>query len=1040
MRLEQSLVLNRYFHSLFGARGLEELKQPLNVQEGSAGDGQSYFYGALLGRVRDERLRAKLKDYDVRVMGYEARLSRSREPLSFKYFQYLALLYTETFLDFLTDDPQGFVLRLNSFLDRLKREEISLKDVPAFTVEDLRRFAFFMATGSGKTLLLHVNLWQILYYLERGRHPEALVRRPDHRREFDCIVLVTPNEGLSHQHIREFALSGIDTTLLIQDRTGQRGLGPQVKVIEIHKLAEEPSKEGVSVLLEELGGANLVFVDEGHKGTGSEAQSFKRKQKRLSADGFLLEYSATFAQSIGAAAPKVKKDLLAEYGKAILFDYSYRHFYDDGYGKDFHVLNLVKTGEPRADDLLLGGLLTYYQQVRLFQQNGMDYRPYNLERPLWVFLGSSVNAVYSQEHKRRSDVATVVAFLRRFLEESDWAVRSIRQILKGESGFTDKDSGKDLFAAHLAHLKEYDASGLYGRIAAEIFHGRGGLEVWELKGAEGELGLRVSAPQGKENPYFGVINIGDVPAFKKHLADHLRIEIRDDRFTTSLFEEVNAPASHVNVLVGAKKFIEGWSSWRVSAMGLLNIGKGEGPQVIQLFGRGVRLKGRNWTLKRSKSPPEEGPHPEGVSHLETLFIFGWNADYIQAFREMLEQEEVGHDLHVPVQISFDSWAKLPVPRIRKGYDSRTETWTLGVEPFNISVDLTPQVMVMAGKAVGEGQFGERTRVDFAESSNARLLDMDALYVDLLEYKAARRYDNVYIPRNTLLPILTVTKLYTRADDLCNPHLLQEGALKVLQTYLDRFGARREREAEGQHLEPDVLAAVQESIPAHYTVRVSSDELLKELMSLLRNKDTQLYRTDEGRPLPRLHIDRHLFSPLLLEPKGELADQISISPPGLGVGEARFVRDLQDFWSKHHDGRPYRQMEVYLLRNLPRVGVGFFRRSGFYPDFILWIADRTTKNKHVQFIEPHGMHHGGLSGNEDKIEALNELQRLSSDHAFQSKKITMAGFLLTDTKLEQISDARGKTWETLERDHRILLQESNYIAKLLHARWTTPGAR
>jgi hypothetical protein len=41
MRLEHALVLNRYFHGWFDARDLTELKQPLNVQEGRAADGQS---------------------------------------------------------------------------------------------------------------------------------------------------------------------------------------------------------------------------------------------------------------------------------------------------------------------------------------------------------------------------------------------------------------------------------------------------------------------------------------------------------------------------------------------------------------------------------------------------------------------------------------------------------------------------------------------------------------------------------------------------------------------------------------------------------------------------------------------------------------------------------------------------------------------------------------------------------------------------------------------------------------------------------------
>jgi len=68
-------------------------------------------------------------------------------------------------------------------------------------------------------------------------------------------------------------------------------------------------------------------------------------------------------------------------------DYSYRHFYHDGYGKDFRVLNLSRARENQAHDLLVGGLLAFYQQYHLFHKNNDAYRPYNLEKPLWVFLG-----------------------------------------------------------------------------------------------------------------------------------------------------------------------------------------------------------------------------------------------------------------------------------------------------------------------------------------------------------------------------------------------------------------------------------------------------------------------------------------------------------------------------------------------------------------------------------------------------------------------------------------------------------------------------
>lgn len=1025
MRFDKYLVLNRYFHSLFGTRSLQELKQSLNVQEGTASDGQTYFYGALLGRVDDERLRRKLAEYDIRIVHYQARLARARSSFSFKYFQYLSLLCTEIFLDKLTEDPRAFLSELNRYLSKLKQEEPSLRDFPAFDPEDLRRLAFFMATGSGKTLLLHVNLWQVLHYLEKGKHPEVLVDRSDRRREFDAILLVTPNEGLSQQHLDEFKRSGIDATLLIEDRSFQGTLHPRVRVIEIHKLAEEPSKEGVSILLEELGSANLVFVDEGHKGTGSEAQTWKTRQRRLSSKGFLLEYSATFAQSIGAASKKAQESLLNEYGKTILFDYSYHHFYDDGFGKDFQVLNLERAREDQAHDLLVGGLLTYYQQLELFKSRWREYRSFNLEKPLWVFLGSSVNAVYSREGQKRSDVATAVAFLRRFLEDRDWAVGRIEKTLKGKSGFRNDDTKADLFAARFTHLEEEDVGELYTKIVSETFHGRGGLELWELKNAEGEIALRVSAPEGKENPYFGIINIGDVSAFKKHLEENLKIEVKEDHFTPSLFMEINTPGSEVNVLIGAKKFIEGWSSWRVSTMGLLNIGKGEGPQVIQLFGRGVRLKGKDWTLKRSKALSDDSPHPAGLSQLETLFIFGWNADYIKSFRQMLEQEDLGREITIPVRTLFDKLRSLPIPKPRKGYSPESETWTLTVEPLHIAVDMSPQITAIVGTESSSGPSDERTLLDFTRPEYFGLLDLSSLFTDLLEYKAIRRYWNVFLVRHQIPSILRSVSLHMLREDIANPDLVREGALRALKVYLDRFVARREREAESGHLEPGLLAVRERVIP--YTVRVSSESLLKEILELLK-KPTLLYQ-DGGRPLPRLHVDTHLFSPLLLNPEDYRLEGISVRPPGFREGEAKFLRDLREFWRGNHALGRYRNLEIFLYRNLPSVGVGFFHRSGFYPDFILWIKDKKQKKTGVQFIEPHGLHHGGIAGNQDKIDALDELKRLSNEKSFRRKDISLVGCLLTQTKLKDIPDARGRTWEDLEREYPIVRQEGDYISKI-----------
>ena len=110
-----------------------------------------------------------------------------------------------------------------------------------------------------------------------------------------------------------------------------------------------------------------------------------------------------------------------------------------------------------------------------------------------------------------------------------------------------------------------------------------GLRISDLRGSDGELGLKAAG----SDKYFGVINIGDTAAFKGLVeAADTGIVVADDALNGSLFDGISEPNSTVEVLVGSRKFIEGWNSWRVSSMGLLNIGRSEGSQIIQLFGRG----------------------------------------------------------------------------------------------------------------------------------------------------------------------------------------------------------------------------------------------------------------------------------------------------------------------------------------------------------------------------------------------------------------------------------------------------------------------
>ena len=57
-------------------------------------------------------------------------------------------------------------------------------------------------------------------------------------------------------------------------------------------------------------------------------------------------------------------ELTQEYAKCILFDYSYKFFYKDGYGKDYQILNLEDDSKEDIKELYLTGcILAFYQQL-----------------------------------------------------------------------------------------------------------------------------------------------------------------------------------------------------------------------------------------------------------------------------------------------------------------------------------------------------------------------------------------------------------------------------------------------------------------------------------------------------------------------------------------------------------------------------------------------------------------------------------------------------------------------------------------------------
>jgi hypothetical protein len=635
-----------------------------------------------------------------------------------------------------------------------------------------------------------------------------------------------------------------------------------------------------------------------------------------------------------------------------------------------------------------------------------------LEKPLWVFVGSSVNAVRSENRRKVSDVVDILLTLAEFVKNKGESIDLLQRLLGGQPGLLDQ-RGKEIFATAFPHLisTKMSAEQIYDDVLKTLFNSstQAALHVENLKGTDGEIALRLG-----ENEPFGLINVGDAANLCKLCEKHPGLlVVAEKEFAGSLFRELNDDDSTVNVLIGSKKFTEGWNSWRVSTMGLMNIGRTEGSEIIQLFGRGVRLKGLGMSLKRS-SQLDVADRPKNIQLLETLNIFGIRADYMRQFKEYLEDEglpgnEERIEFILPVIKNLNG-KKLASVRIQEGKDFKQHgpKPTLDSPPDRllrhpVSLNWYPKIQAQQSKGVARTDDSAAKHEGKLDERHLAFMNFDAVWFELQRFKNERSWYNLNLNRNSIEQLLAPSnnqwyKLFIPPEELefsrfDRVRRWEEIAIALLKKYVDRYYKHKKQEWESEFYEYHELREDDPNFFSEYRLLLdeSQDAIIEKLGELKETIERGLLSDWTFGNLHAISFGQHLFQPLL-HFKSEFVD---VSPVSLNDGEKDFVADLRAFYDGNRSF--FENRELYLLRNMSRGrGIGFFEAGNFYPDFLLWLL--ADDKQHVTFVDPKGIRN--LEGPDDpKIRFYRTIKELET--RLGNPNVILNSFIISNTPFQQV---------------------------------------
>lgn len=817
------------------------------------------------------------------------------------------------------------------------------------------RMSFWMATGSGKTLVL-VKLIEMLDTLvRRGEIPprdilvlahkdELLQQFAAHVAEFNAA-----HRGSLHlrlRSLRDYAAAKRDTPDLFADG------GLTVFTYRSDNLSDEQKERIVDFRNYEAGGGWYVLLDEAHKGNKEDSKR-QHIYSILSRRGFLFNFSATFTEESDLAATvsnfNLSEFVRSGFGKHIaLLKQEIRAFRDE---EDF-------TGAEKQKIVLKSLLLLAYVKGVAERVRAVDAKLYH--EPLLVVFVNSVNTedadlkLFFRELERIAGGKVGADALRQAKDEL-WAE------LRGRPAYVfEEEDGRrvDLDEGVFAALTLAD-------VLRRVFNAdsTGSIELCERPSNRNELALKTKV---SDKP-FALIKVGDTTRLRNEELAGYEFDTRFEE--EGYFESLNARDSSINILLGSRTFYEGWDSNRPNVLNFVNIGTSADAKkfVTQAVGRGVRIEPLKDQKRQLRCLANANAFDaalfrqikDEIAPLESLFILGTNREALNVvLGELNQQKPDREERALSVAVSDElSNRELLIPAYR-----------LASEPHYLRRDA-------AKFPAAEREIALLGRyVEWVGDDRVLLALHDAGPRDLksLRDSLERRDDFFRTDGNDhhSLPLLVrrVTEFFNITPeefDCLKPvgdEISHFRHITVKLAYFDELQEKADRVIAHRDFE---------SHKAELGEKFRREEItLDEFSAAIRSASAEENFEGGGHKLRLRHSANHFYVPLILS-GSEKVDYIKhiIKTPS----EVSFLDDLEAYLARPDN--KFKEFDWWLFSRLDqtrdRVYIPYYAKENriayFYPDFIFWMAKGDDYS--ILFVDPKGT---AYSDYQQKVDGFTQL--------------------------------------------------------------------